>query len=1190
MTRLLTSLGRLLILRNLIVLIGLIALIAVVWLLGPHLKIEGSHPLAPLEMRALVTALLIGVPLLVSGIRYWRARQARRRAIRDLSRAGQLTPLADNSAAAESEELRDRFEAALAALREASYEGARTRDLAYEIPCYVLIGAAGSGKTTLLRNAGLRAPPASRTAADAAGAFGGPQSCKLWVTDEAIVFDLAGDFAQGAGQDPGRAGWQSLLELLEEYRPRRPLNGVILTLSAESLMTEGAEARHARALHLKRGLQEMLRSLGVRLPVYLVVTKADLISGFAEYFDLLPIEARRQIWGMPLAADFDLGRAGAAGALEAGLHDLLERVSARRTEALRNEHDLSRCERIFGFPEQLANLFPMLCEVTAEVFRPGRHEVKPQLRGVFLTSGTQTDWALDRAFAREAEPMALSPARKVPTSGRSGPFFINRLLADLILAESGLAGTDPRLERRTARWNAVGWAAAITIVVLMSAVWSYAAQVNRNRLQGSHADAEQLLAAERSLASGAGLAAALPVLDQAAMLADRYRDEDDIVFVAQGAGLSASPEVAPHAQAMYARVLFAELMPRLMAELETRLRSASAGGAQDALRQDLEVYLMMGEPDRFRRQPVTEWFTSDWAGQYAFQPGVRDGLETHLGALMAMMPQAQTLDDQLVASARAALVQVPAAQQVYATLRRDAAADPGLAPFSLADALGPRAVLSLTATGTAGLRAEIPGFYTRSGFQTYLLGRLPLLLGDLVQTDWVMGPAAAASNSKVSGLADQVAKLYAADYVARWQKLVDSLRLRPLADLQSALQALDNLSGVDSPLTRLIAAIRAHTDLEPPGSSQAQGTVAAAEGAAKGPTSQSAGTLVASLTGAAKSASAALLFTTWPGDAIRSPFAPLIALGSTSSGSEPIGQVRALLAGAAGLLQSVASAPSPAAAAYNLALAEAAGGPGNAITALRTQAPTYPPVIARILDAAASDASAVLNGLAGSHIAAAWRDAGGGQCQTQIAGRFPIERSATSEIALDDFKSFFGPGGVMDIFQKTYLQSFASSGQAGAGSRGQAVVAPATLQAFQQAARIRAAFFNGGQLQVSYSLTPTFLDPRALQVTLQIGSDQLVYRHEPPRQQPMVWPSAASGVTYTLIDLSKQPHSQTLAGTWALFRMVDQAGKVDSSDQSAVDVSLSVDKLTAAYQLDTNSLASAFDPTVVQGFQCPGMG
>ena len=60
------------------------------------------------------------------------------------------------------------------------------------------------------------------------------------------------------------------------------MNGVILTISAQDLMTQGERGREAHVEAARRRLNELNRELHIQLPVYVMVTKCDLVAGFTE--------------------------------------------------------------------------------------------------------------------------------------------------------------------------------------------------------------------------------------------------------------------------------------------------------------------------------------------------------------------------------------------------------------------------------------------------------------------------------------------------------------------------------------------------------------------------------------------------------------------------------------------------------------------------------------------------------------------------------------------------------------------------------------------------------------------------------------------------------------------------------------------------------------------------------------------
>ena len=59
---------------------------------------------------------------------------------------------------------------------------------------------------------------------------------------------------------------------------------MLLTVSVGDLLTRSAAERAEHAAAVRARLQELHQQLGIRLPVYVLVTKSDLLAGFTDYF------------------------------------------------------------------------------------------------------------------------------------------------------------------------------------------------------------------------------------------------------------------------------------------------------------------------------------------------------------------------------------------------------------------------------------------------------------------------------------------------------------------------------------------------------------------------------------------------------------------------------------------------------------------------------------------------------------------------------------------------------------------------------------------------------------------------------------------------------------------------------------------------------------------------------------------
>ena len=81
------------------------------------------------------------------------------------------------------------------------------------------------------------------------------------------------------------------------------------------------------------------------------------------------------------------------------------------------------------------------------------------LRGVYFTSGTQEGTPIDRLLGAIGRRYGVAPDAVVPPTGRGKAYFVERLLKDVLIGESGLAGVNRRLEMQKAALQLGAYAA-----------------------------------------------------------------------------------------------------------------------------------------------------------------------------------------------------------------------------------------------------------------------------------------------------------------------------------------------------------------------------------------------------------------------------------------------------------------------------------------------------------------------------------------------------------------------------------------------------------------------------------------------------------------------------------------------------------------------------------------------------------
>jgi type VI secretion system protein ImpL len=539
-------------------------------------------------------------------------------------------------AAREIQVLRKRMEDAVEVLRQARFAGpAGERRTVAELPWYMFIGAPGSGKTTALLNAGLRFPLGDPRGERALQGVGGTRNCDWWFTGEAVLLDTAGRYAtQESDHEADAAAWLGFLDLLKRHRARQPLNGVIVTLSVGDLVhwNEPEIARYAA--HVRERVAELTARLGVRVPIYILVTKADLLAGFMEFFGNLDAEGRAQVWGTTFAHS-EIG-ADFVRRFEEEFERLERRLYGMLPARLQEERDLQRRAAMYRFPQQFRGLGPLIGAFTEGAFGKGWRGEPAFLRGVYFASGTQEGSPIDRVLGTLARSFNLERKVQPPNVGSGKSYFLRRLLHEVIFGEAGLAGVDLVRERARRRVRLAAYAAMALITLTLAAVWTASYLANRDLVvdaQTRAAAAAREVEALRELRPGdeARLLSALNAL--------RAITPEQAAF--RRLGLYQGDKIAAQAERAYRNALRETLLAHLAFSLESALRSAPS-------HETLEGYLALHEgenPGNLEQAALRVW---------RLPASARADLAAHLRVALAERPLVlpRPRDDALVEQAR----------------------------------------------------------------------------------------------------------------------------------------------------------------------------------------------------------------------------------------------------------------------------------------------------------------------------------------------------------------------------------------------------------------------------------------------------------------------------------------------------------------------------------------------------------
>lgn len=695
-----------------------------------------------------------------------------------------------------------------------------------KLPVVLLLGAPGSTKTSSVVRSGLDAELLIGDVFrdDAVVATRG---VNLWFGRGTLFVEAGRDIAD----EPGR--WRWFLRRLQPARLKGALSSgqqaprvAVVCYSCEALAAAGAvDAANAAARSLRDRLGQLSQAFGVRLPVYVVFSKADRIPGFAEYVQNFTRDEVRAVVGatLPLASRGD--GASHADRESRRLHEAWSRIfsglAARRVDVLARETVADRKPAAYELPREVRKLAPAAVQFLIELCRPTELGLGPVLRGFYLTgvrAVVSTDGAMaipSLAPAREAQPVAATsvfrPVAGAPVAaptpaapgGRKKPewVFLPGLFPDVVLADSVAMGATrggARISalRRTLAAAGIGLAAALAVAFTVSF------GLNR-RLQRSVGVAAASVAAIPRETVGIPRTDALARLDslreEITTLSEYYHEGAPFWY---GLGLYSGDRLYGPARSLYFDRFARLLYDSTRAGLQRALTSVAAPNADvpyDSAYRLLRAYLITTDaPEHSTPEFLGPALVNAWPQGTAVDSADRELARRQFEFFGRELPYGNPYSDRgatpLIQAARDVLKKSSGITSIYISMITEAARRG-------------KPVRLTTRGGGVVNPAEVPAQFTQGAWSFFVDTALGRDLRRFLQGEpWVTGGVASPPGDSAT-LARELRAQYVSDYVDAWRRYVKSASIAGFGSAQDAAQKLEALAGPTSPLLGMLLSV-----------------------------------------------------------------------------------------------------------------------------------------------------------------------------------------------------------------------------------------------------------------------------------------------------------------------------------------------------------------------------------------------
>jgi len=436
-----------------------------------------------------------------------------------------------------------------------------------------VLGAEDAGKSSLLAHK-FAFPLQSLNSAD--------QESLIYYNEKKLIFNIPGAYLQENFQPL----WPALARQLKQTCKATAPAGIFMLVNIRQWLNQTAEEQQHFVETLNRCLNKLVGKPKHRIPITLLLTHADQLTGFVESFHTLNGSARQQPLGLYL--DLPVQQAELKPRFQRAYQQLLQRLQRFALLRIQQERTQAKQIRIKNFPLQIDalqnSLFTLLHQFDQTL--PSHYH----WHWVALISNEQTPASLDLLAPALQQIFPAAPAHTTTQTHTQDDYFS----ADILGSYFKPAATMPKSAGKihhTLRYLAYGSAAALTMVGTFSLA-NYFSQ----HMQALN-QADVALQQFRFRAPELNARVKLTTLIQALQNLQQA--------VQHLTGIQPRSQLTRDAQRLLTLNLQNQFLPRIARILEVALTQKKQQPSNE-LYNVLKAYLMLGEPQYLQVDFLTQ--------------------------------------------------------------------------------------------------------------------------------------------------------------------------------------------------------------------------------------------------------------------------------------------------------------------------------------------------------------------------------------------------------------------------------------------------------------------------------------------------------------------------------------------------------------------------------------------------------
>jgi len=988
--------------------------------------------------------------------------------------------------------LKQKFNNAIKIVRKSSLYKFKSK---YELPWYLVMGEKNEGKTTFIESSELDFP----INYEDKYINEEDESFKWYFAEHAVFVDLPGNYVSQKENPEDTIIWNYFLKFFIKRRWRRPINGIILSISVDTLLGKNIKELDNFAKNLRDRFDELSKAFMSSIPIYLVITKSDKIEGFNEYFNSINSDEKDEIFGITFKEE-NIN----SSMVKEEFEDLLKRLNSSLLDKMHFEWDALNKGKIFLFGEKISELFVKTSLFIDMCFSQTRYRKSLMLRGVYFTSVTSD-------YKNKNQTKSL---------------FIKNLLANIIFPESHIIKIDDNYKKRIKRNQIFTYLISVIFIITISFYMINGFIKINDNLTQLEKDYQEYLNIRKNITPFKDFKESIGLfssLENIRKKEEQISDKNLLNFL-----FFKFDDRTEKLKQLYHEDLINIFLPRVVSQIESDIRYGLIDF--DKTWDSTKAYLMMKILEKRDSKYLKNYMITSWKKAYNNEDSLQKELNYHWGNLLNLDFVIEGINEDLLKEARGRLVDKSAELLTYEDWK-NRLSNNDLKDMSFSNILENNTLFS-------GIDYKIPALFTKEGYERIIKeGRKTL--NEILLNNWVIGKKINLSDTEKEEYYNRIITLYLADYKKYWYEAINELNIIGYNEMGSLSNQLAVLSSLDSPVITILKTIKQNTELYSPSENIKNSSLEKL--ATKIPTES------------------LEIFDIKNIKSLRDSFKVFNEL--LDENYQPKGALVTLISEFNKTYQTMSllnSAIDFEADSFKI-VSQRIQGKGVPMV---LQLNLVPPQVKKWYEMVIRSNWKLLLKASKSYINEKYKEDVYRYYNERLKGKYPLKKDSNTFVKIDDFNEFFKENGILDEFYNKYVSDFIQINYGNStfslkNIDGDTVnFSKDFVQNLLKAEKLRKVFFkNDKSFGIVSSLKPHDLGNNLATMEFFYDGNTIYYEHGPILNQKIVWPPQTldNRIKFNLYDLVNNIVLETnMDNDWGLFKFIERLEFIQQSNNSAI--------------------------------------